>query len=295
MKLSLSTAAAPDLALGALDAACRARGLDGVELVVEAGEDAASTVARVRASAARVVALRAEELAPSLARCSGQLGLPVSVPAGAVTAGSLADVAAAFADEGGRLLLAFGTALDLTVALAAALREVGSRCVGLAWEVRPHGDDLRQSGAVLLAAREHLGLVRLHGGGPEQRDQEGRGVGPLFVDLAISGYGGPIVLTPSSERELPRWQEWLSSRKSAGCGAGHPLELDVRDVEPRDRLGTILGAYRALPRGATLKITLDHDPSCMYYALDESEPTGTFGFRKVSDGPEVWGAEVTKH
>jgi uncharacterized protein (DUF2249 family) len=139
--------------------------------------------------------------------------------------------------------------------------------------------------------------VRLHGGGPEQRDQDGRGVGPLLVELAISGFGGPIVMTPSTDAERPRWRDWLSSRKSAGCGSAHPAgehEVDVRDVEPRDRLGTILGAFRALPHGATLRITLDHDPSCMVYALEESEPAGSFAFRKTADGPEVWGAEVTR-
>ena len=122
---------------------------------------------------------------------------------------------------------------------------------------------------------------------------------PLFVDLALSGYDGPVVLTPSRAEELPRWRDWLASRKSAGCGSAHragELSIDIRDVEPRDRLHAILGAYRALPRGATLRITFDHDPSCMYYALEASEPAGTFAFRKVGeDGPEVWGAEVTKN
>lgn len=290
MRLSLSTAASPGVALDALDAACRARGLDGIEVVVGAN---------ARVAGARVVALRAERFdeneARSVARLSGHLDVPVSVPFGSY---SIATLARVFAEEGGRVLFGFPTELQRVVELVTAIRAIGSPpSIGVAWDVRPSSEDLRACGAVLLAAHEHLGLVRLHGGGPEQRDQDGRGVGPLFVDLAISGYGGPIVLTPSSTDEVPRWREWLSSRKSAGCGKAHPAgehELDVRDVEPRDRLGTILGAFRALPRGATLRITLDHDPSCMYYALEESEPAGTFAFRKVGDGPEVWGAEVTK-
>lgn len=294
MKLSLSTAASPGVSIDALDAACRRRGLDGVEIVIDQS---------VRACDASVVALRAEtfdeHFAADLARVSGQHRVPLSVPPGAVSADSLPRLARVFSDRGGTLLIGFATDLEQVVAATTALREAGNPpSLGLAWELRPNTDDLRISGAVLLAAREHLRLVRLHGGGPEQRDQDGRGVGPLFVDLAISGYGGPIVLTPSSPEQVPRWLDWLSSRKLAGCGSGHAAgehEVDVRDVEPRDRLGTILGAYRALPRGATLKITLDHDPSCMYYALEESEPAGTFAFRKVGDGPEVWGAEVTKN
>jgi uncharacterized protein (DUF2249 family) len=299
MKLSLSTAASPGVALDALDAACLERGLDGIEFVVKASDDAASIIARVRASGARVVALRAEKVEERLAALSGQLRVPVSLPPGAVNADLLPSLARVFADARGTLLLGFTTELDQAIAAASALRNAGNPpSLGLAWELRPNSDDLRASGAVLLATREHLRLVRLYGGGPEQRDQDGRGVGPLFVDLAISAYGGPIVLTPSSPEEGPRWRDWLSSKKIAGCGSGHPAgehEVDVRDVEPRDRLGTILGAYRALPRGATLRITLDHDPSCMYYALEESEPAGTFAFRKIGDGPEVWGAEVKKN
>lgn len=302
MKLSLSAAASPGLALDALDAAARARGLDGIELVIERAEDTRTLAARVRAAGARVVALRAEELDDSaagpLAQVSGELEVPLSSPLGALTGGSLPSLARVFADAGGTLLVGFGTDLEQVVAVTAALESAGNPpSVGLAWELRPGSEDLGASGAVLLAARRHLRLVRLHGGGPEQHQQDGRGMGPLLVDLAISGYGGPIVLTPSTPTELPRWSDWLASRKSTGCGSAHSSgqhEVDVRDVEPKDRLGTILGAFRALPLGATLRITLDHDPSCMYYALEESEPAGTFSFRKVGDGPEVWGAEVTK-
>lgn len=302
MKLSLSAAAAPGLALEALDVACRARGLDGIELVVETAEDARALGAPLRASGVRVIALRAERFADSakdaLALLSGELAVPLSIPLGAVNGGSLPDLARRFADAGGTVLLGCGTDLDQVVAVTTALEGAGNpSSIGLAWEIRPSSEDLGTSGAVLLALHEHLRLVRLHGGGPEQRDQDGRGVGPLFVDLAISGYGGPVVLTPSRPEELPRWHDWLSSRKIAGCGSAHPSgehEVDVRDVEPKDRLGTILGAFRALPRGETLRITLDHDPSCMYYALEESEPAGSFAFRKLGDGPEVWGAEVTK-
>jgi len=302
MKLSLSAAAAPGIELDALDAACRTRGLDGIELVVASAGEARTLAARVRAAGARVVALRAERLddsaAEALARLSCELGVPVSVPLDVVLAGQLTKLARVFTDAGGTLLVGFGTDLQQVVEVTAALQAAGDPpSVGLAWELRPSSEDLGASGAVLLAARRHLRLVRLYGGGPEQHQQDGRGVGPLLVDLAISGYGGPIVLTPSDSAELPRWRDWLASRRSAGCGSAHPSgehEVDVRDVEPKDRLGTILGAFRALPLGATLRITLDHDPSCMYYALEESEPAGTFSFRKIGDGPEVWGAEVTK-
>jgi len=180
----------------------------------------------------------------------------------------------------------------------AAIRVAGAAGpVGLAWEIHPSSAPLKDAAAILLAMRDLLGLVRLHGGGPEQRAQEGHGVGELFVDLALSGYTGPIVLCPSRPEELPRWDRWLHSTRSAGCGhavSASRVELDVRDVDPMNRLDTILGAYRALASGATLQLTVDHDPVCMYYTLEATEPEGSFRFEVVEHGPEVWRAEVQK-
>ncbi len=303
MKVSLSTAASPGAALDALGVACQGRGLNGIELVLEPGDDLEATAERVRASGVQLVALRVEQLEPSkinpLARLSGALSVPLSVPHDRTGGTSLPELAQRFKDAGGSLLYGVGTDLaQVLSAKAELLKAENPASIGLAWEIRPGSEALSEASAVLLALREHLRLVRLYGGGPEQREQDGRGIGPLFVDLAISGYGGSVVLTPSTPEELPRWGAWLASRKSAGCGSGHPPlgehELDIRDVEPRDRLSMILGAFGALPRGATLRITLDHDPSCMYYALEESQPQGSFAFRKIGDGPQVWNAEVTK-
>ncbi|MBK6529297.1 MAG: hypothetical protein IPF99_06815 [Deltaproteobacteria bacterium] len=263
MKLSLSAAAAPGIELDALDAACRARGLDGIELVIASAGDARTLAARVRAARVRVVALRAERLddaaAGSLAHLSGELGVPASAPLDEVTRGSLPKLARVFADAGGTLLAAFGTDLERVIAATAALERADDPpSVGLAWDLRPGSEDLSSSGAVLLAARRHLRLVRLYGGGPEQHQQDGRGIGPLLVDLAISGYGGPIVLTPSAPAELPRWRDWLASRRSTGCGSAHPsgeLEADVRDVEggPSRRAAIRGGAFRAARRRAPKK------------------------------------------
>ncbi|MCB9565362.1 MAG: DUF2249 domain-containing protein [Kofleriaceae bacterium] len=184
------------------------------------------------------------------------------------------------------------------VALAEAIDATGDPAsLGIAWEVRPSAERLTDATALILAAGDRLGLVRLHGGGPEQRDQDGRGVGPLLAELALSRFQGPIVLCPSDPARLPRWRAWLGSTTSAGCGHGKDprrLDLDVRDVEPRDRLAAILDAYRALGPGATLHLTVDHDPSCMYYTLEATEPAGSFEFRTVAHGPEVWRAEVTR-
>jgi uncharacterized protein (DUF2249 family) len=71
-------------------------------------------------------------------------------------------------------------------------------------------------------------------------------------------------------------------------------ELDVRPVEPRHRLEAIMGAYDSLPAGATLDLTVDHDPKCMYYTLDALHGSDSFRFDYLESGPEVWRVEVTK-
>ena len=72
------------------------------------------------------------------------------------------------------------------------------------------------------------------------------------------------------------------------------VELDVREVEPRHRLETILGAYRTLIPGATLHLSVDHDPVCMYYMLEATEPAQSFSFKLVAHGPATGRAEVTQ-
>jgi len=310
MSLVLSSAAAPERALPALDQAARARGLDGLEWVLEAEQPLEAFAVGVQTSGARVAALRAEALPQhldALAHLAATLGVPVSAPAAALPSGALAAAASAFERAGGTLLLGEGAALEPMAALAQALRAAGTpRSVGVALELRPSTESLREASAALFACRPFLGLVRLHGGGPEQRAQDGLGVGGVLADLAACDFAGPTVLTPSGPAALPQWRSWLDSKRSAGCGSAHPpralaLELDMRPVEPRDRLDTILGAYHALARGGTLRLTVDHDPSCMAYTLEATEPEGSFSFHKVlasrgdsEDGPVVWRAEVTR-
>jgi uncharacterized protein (DUF2249 family) len=70
--------------------------------------------------------------------------------------------------------------------------------------------------------------------------------------------------------------------------------LDIRPVATKDRMDTILGAYRGLTPGETLHMTFDHDPSCMYYTLEATEPAGSFEFDRLENGPEVWRVDVRK-
>ena len=300
--LALSTEAAPDASLETLAVACGARGLDGVEVALAPGQDPDQLVALVRAANVRVVALRVARVdmaaAPALARAAAALGVPVSVPPRGVDPAALGGIVAPFVRANARLLLGHPTELDEALATLGAILAVDAPSVlGLAWEIEPSAGTLKTASATLLAVRELLGVVRLHGGGPEQRDQDGRRVGPLLSELALSGYAGPTVLCPSGPEALPRWAKWLDSRGSSGCGhaaSAREILLDIREVEPRDRLETILGAYHTLVPGATLNLTVDHDPICMYYTLEATEPERSFTFKVIEHGPEVWRAEVTK-
>lgn len=71
-------------------------------------------------------------------------------------------------------------------------------------------------------------------------------------------------------------------------------ELDVRPVPPRARFDAIMGAYEALAVGGRLDLTVDHDPTCMYYTLKATRGDDAFRFEYVERGPEVWRVRVEK-
>lgn len=310
MALSLSAASAPHLDFEALEAACKGRGLGGVELVVSASPDQRpeALVKRAKASGLTVTALRAHVLTPEilqeLAQAASELKIPISVPHKALpSTEELKSAAEVLRGQQVRLFLGHGSSLESAQALVELIESAEvADAIGIAWELRPSTENLGDASAVLFAIQEHLGLVRLYGGGPEQHDQDGSGIGKVLVELALAQYRGDTVLLASSDAELPRWSNWLASRKPGGCGTAAERKLeksgdvvvDVRPVEPRDRLDTIMGAYRSLKVGATLRLTLDHDPSCMYHLLDSTEPEGSFEFKKTADGPVIWKAEVTR-
>jgi uncharacterized protein (DUF2249 family) len=72
------------------------------------------------------------------------------------------------------------------------------------------------------------------------------------------------------------------------------IRLNVVPVAPKDRYETIMGAYDSLAVGGVLELTVDHEPSCLYYALRGLRGEGTFRFDYVERGPEVWRGEVRK-
>lgn len=72
------------------------------------------------------------------------------------------------------------------------------------------------------------------------------------------------------------------------------VALDVRRIEPKHRFDLIMGAYEALGAGETLELTVDHDPTCMYYTLLATRGVASFDFDYLEEGPETWRVHVRK-
>ena len=70
--------------------------------------------------------------------------------------------------------------------------------------------------------------------------------------------------------------------------------LDIRGVHPKDRFDRIMAAYEALAVGEELRLTVDHDPSCMYYTLRATRGEDAFSFDYLESGPRRWRVRVTK-
>jgi sugar phosphate isomerase/epimerase len=237
VRLVLSTAAATGFTVDELLAACRRRGLAGIELVaghahgVGAGLDATALGAirrRLESGGAPVAAFRttlAEAFHPNAARLSSALGAPVVADREGedgieIRADALLAAATAYAAVGGTLLVVHGSEPDEVGRLRRVIERAPAGVLGLAWEVDPAAGTITgRVAAVLEAAGPHLRYVRLLGGGPESAQHEGRGIGPLMAHLALAGYGGPLALAPSTPRYRTAWSRWLGRGGGWGCGS----------------------------------------------------------------------------
>ncbi len=318
MRTSLSASADPDYRIVDLLDACRLRGLRGIELVSDAECDLPRALAP--ADLGELAQLLSRHDCPvtglyvrdldeicslETAQLSARVAAPVVAPAGVVPLGLLDDLDALYAAARGRLLVSHRTRTDEASMLLETVQRQRLERIGMAWEVRPVGEDLREARSLIERLAGHLEYVRLLGGGPEQRATDGLGLGPLVVELTRVRYAGPFVLCPGDRSQRPLWRKWMESSRPAGCGTAaqkderrrqreHRQRLDVRDVEPKDRIEHVLGAYSSLPHGVPLELTLDHDPRCMYYTLEATHPGADFSFDYLEQGPTVWRVQVTK-
>ncbi|HEY9506765.1 MAG TPA: hypothetical protein VIQ27_12375 [Gemmatimonadales bacterium] len=226
MRLSLSSAAAPEARLDQLFEAAARCGFGAVELREGDGHGVARddgpgiTAAAAEASVARIGISGYRVLQPAhdlaLARLSYTLGTPILLDGPKDPAGRL-DRAVRMRRAGADVAVVLrgpSTSEAGTIIAAAGL--------SLAWDADPSlGAPDRELESLLRCAPHALRHIRLLGGGPEVAMQEGSGVDRLMRRLALAGYEGTLVLAPSTTRYRSEWQQWLGRRgRSTGCGSG---------------------------------------------------------------------------
>jgi hypothetical protein len=216
MQLGISSAADPTASADELIEACLRRGLFALEL--RCGDAAA----------------RPDGLAAALRR-GEEAGVRLT---GILTDGSSAGSIARSLPERPAvpLLLAVDGPHSAALAAAEAMRAAGTAALPLlrggaggwlddvgdapfAWQIDDAVHDAAADAALILQREAKLACVRLLGGGPETALQHGRGIGPLMRRLAMAGYSGPLIVTPSDHRYRIAWSVWLGRRGGWGCGS----------------------------------------------------------------------------
>jgi uncharacterized protein (DUF2249 family) len=71
------------------------------------------------------------------------------------------------------------------------------------------------------------------------------------------------------------------------------IDLDVRELIPRERHSTIFARFDALNPGETLRLVNDHDPKPLHYQLMAERPR-VFVWEPEQQGPEVWVIRIRK-
>jgi uncharacterized protein (DUF2249 family) len=71
------------------------------------------------------------------------------------------------------------------------------------------------------------------------------------------------------------------------------IDLDVRELIPRERHSTIFARFDALDAGETLRLVNDHDPKPLHYQLMAQRP-GVFAWEPEQQGPEIWVIRIRK-
>jgi len=71
------------------------------------------------------------------------------------------------------------------------------------------------------------------------------------------------------------------------------IEVDVRDMVPRERHPLIFATIDGLAAGGTMLLINDHDPKPLYYQL-MAERSGQVGWEYIESGPTVWQVQITK-
>lgn len=72
-----------------------------------------------------------------------------------------------------------------------------------------------------------------------------------------------------------------------------PVEVDVRNMIPRDRHPLIFATIDGLAPGEAMLLINDHDPKPLYYQL-MAERAGQVDWEYIENGPTVWQVQITK-
>lgn len=239
MRLGLCSGALPEASFDALLEAAERRGLSVVEL--REGDGHGVDPARPRAAAGAVEGQAARGVEVTGYRTTGaadplraaRLGRLLQVPIlvdGPADAGTRLERACRIAGQGAAVAVVVGGPDALVD--ARAVRDEG---LELAWDAEPESDAPGRTVAALLdEVGPRLRHVRLHGGGPEAALHEGKGIGEMTGRLALAGYDGTVILTPTSSRYRIAWQAWLGRRGGWGCGSktADPELVTLAEPEP---------------------------------------------------------------
>lgn len=214
MQLGLSSEAMPDASISDLLVACFRRGLGTLELVLGPGigpDDVVLATRLAKNMPVRISGIVADEYSDTtaLADLSRRAAAPVIVRGGSHLQTRI-DCARAICNEG-------GTALAFVSGPPEAWLDAISD-VGFAWHIDEMCREPAAAAERILHART-IPCIRLSGGGPETAMQGEQGIGALMCVLAIAGYTGPVIMTPSSRRYRVAWATWLGRRGGSGCGS----------------------------------------------------------------------------
>jgi hypothetical protein len=215
MQLGISSAAAPDATMGELFDACARRGLTALELAYAVAASAAADQLRaLRHEAVRVTGILADgsTYAHQLSAMSRGIRAPVVVHGDDDLSARITFARSIIAHGGVALVTVTGPARSW-------LDNIARAGVDFAWQVDDTCTDPAGDAEAILSTLGAIPYVRLVGGGPEAALQEGRGVGALMTRLALAGFAGPLILTPSSHRYRIAWAGWLGRRGGWGCGS----------------------------------------------------------------------------
>jgi hypothetical protein len=214
MRLGLSFEADPQASPDELADACRRRGLSALELPLGCAlpAEAIASGTASRFSAVHAAGFLADASHPLDADACRDAGVPI-VLSGATSHGQRLEAASRLRRDGAAALALM--AGDAANWLDDALAGGGP----VAWQVDESCADPAADLRRILAHPGLLAYIRLVGGGPESVSQDGRGIGRMMAQLALAGYAGPVILTPSSRRYRVIWSTWLGRRGGWGCGS----------------------------------------------------------------------------